>query len=126
MSYWLSTKGSANILVLVASGQIGWDSAANRFDVSTNVLPPSAVSSIREEPLWIDLSWTSSEPDAADVRDLRFRDAVASISATLRNLPKDQLIGQDFEERHRTLVIARWVIGVIATLAVVAVVAAFG
>jgi hypothetical protein len=126
VSYWLSTKGSANILVLVASGQIGWDSAANRFDVSTNVLPPSAVSSIREEPLWIDLSWTSSEPDAADVRDLRFRDAVASISATLRNLPKDQLIGQDFEERHRTLVIARWVIGVIATLAVVAVVAAFG
>ena len=126
VSYWLSTKGSANILVLVARGQIGWNSAANQFDASTNVLPPSAIAGITEEPLWIDLSWTSNEPDAADVRDLRFRDAVASISATLRNLPKDQLIGQDFEERRRTLVIARWVIGVIATLAVVAVVAAVG
>lgn len=59
------------------------------------------------------------------LRDPRFRECVADLTAPIRGLPKDELIGEDIRQHRRTLRLARGGVALLALLTTLAVIAAF-
>lgn len=117
VAHWLSTRGTKGLLLVVTSGTIDWDAKLKRFDPSqTTVLPPSALSGITEEPLWIDLRKAVGGNDLRIEKPL-FYDAVASLAASLRGVEKDAIAGEDIRQRRRTLGLVAIVAVLIAGLA---------
>ena len=59
------------------------------------------------------------------LRDPRFRECVADLTAPIRGLPKDELIGEDIRQHRRTLRLAQGGVTLLALLTTLAVIAAF-
>jgi WD40 repeat protein len=118
--WWLEHRSPATMLIGLTGGALAWDGARRAFDpVRTTALPPAALAWPGDEPLWVDLRW-AREARHVSLRDPRFREAVADLAAPVRELPKDELIGEDIRQHRRTLRLAR---GAIATLLVLAITA---
>jgi len=101
VEFWLTHRSAATLLIVLTDGAIVWDKQANDFDwTQTNALPRILSGRFAEEPKHLDLSWARDDSDLS-LRRPRFQDAVASLSATLRGVPLDDLIGQDLAQ-HRT------------------------
>jgi hypothetical protein len=95
------------LLIIVTAGQIAWDATANDFDWQrTTALPSVLKSRSTEELLYLDFRWMHSESDV-ESRNPRFRDAIASLAATLQGKPKDLLVGQDVHQ-HKILMRLTW------------------
>lgn len=124
VSWWLTERSHATLLVVLTAGEIGWDSAQGRLDPDrTTALPPTLRDAIRQEPRYVDLRWAAGEDDLS-MRNPRFREGVADLAATLHGRPKDELFGEDVRQHRRTTRLARAAVTVIALLAVGATVAA--
>jgi hypothetical protein len=105
VSFWCAHKPSQRMLLVQTDGELDWDDAAGDFDwTACTALPRRLAGVFAQEPLWLDLRWTKSQP-RLDRRDPRFSDAVASIASPIRGIPKDDLIGEDIRQ-HRQL--RRW------------------
>ncbi|HKX74923.1 MAG TPA: WD40 repeat domain-containing protein, partial [Acidimicrobiia bacterium] len=92
-----------------------------RFDASSAV-PPSLLTAFGEEPRWVDLSWVEEETQL-DMRNSRFREAVADVASALHGVSKDDLESEEVRQHRRTRRTA-WTAGVL--LAVLALAAATG
>ena len=66
---------------------------------------------------WLDLRWARKEEDLS-LQNPRWRDAIASLSSTLRSLPKDQLIGEDVRQHARATRFRRAAIAGLAALTI--------
>lgn len=121
---WLASHGNADhILVVHCAGTIGWDRVRDTFTGDTNCIPPSLASAYREEPRWIDLTWWDDVPDGRS--DPRFLERVADLSAAIREVDRDALIGEDVRQHRRTRRLSRAAIGTLAVLLATSLVAAF-
>lgn len=117
VAHWLETKGQSSILIVLTHGRLVWDKETGRLDRdTTNSLPPSALAGLSAEPLWVDLTWFADDKNDEQAQLLPFRDAVASISATLRGVDKDAITGEDVRQRKRTMRLAGMVIAGLALL----------
>jgi hypothetical protein len=115
VSFWCAHKPNERILLVQTDGELNWDDAAGDFDWKVcTALPRRLARVFAEEPLWLDLRWTESQA-RLDRRDPRFGDAVASIAAPIRGIPKDELIGEDIRQHHQ---LQRWRRVAMATLSV--------
>lgn len=101
VAWWVHHKDPNRILPVLTDGDIDWDPAAARLSSSSSV-PPSLVDAFNEEPRWVDLRWARRETDL-DLRNSRFRSAVADIASTLRGVAKDELESEEVRQHRRTL-----------------------
>ena len=96
------------LLLVVSDGELAW--AGDGFDTErSTALPPILRTAFPQEPRWV---------------DSRETDAIAEVAATLRGIPKDELVGEAVREHRRTMRVARTAIAALATLLALAVVAA--
>lgn len=127
-SYWVDEHGTDTLLIVLtdAHGRIEWDDGLTGFDPhATTALPPNLLEAFDEVPLWTDLRWVEREGTAAhlDLRSPQFRDAIATLAATIHGVPKDELDGEDVRQHRRFQRIRRLAIGALAALTIGAVVA---
>ncbi|MBV8863383.1 MAG: TIR domain-containing protein, partial [Mycobacterium sp.] len=123
VKYWLARRDHRKLMLVLAEGQLHWDSTNARFDpAQSNAAPPALTEpgSLPAEPLYIDVS-----DDAPwEIRSPLFRDKVTSLAAPIHGKPKDALTGDDLREQRRFRRLRRAAIAGLAVLTVLAVVAA--
>jgi WD40 repeat protein len=125
VSYWLQHKTADRILPVVTDGEFVWDSERGGIDARhTTSAPPSLVGAFAEEPRWIDLRWARGDTDL-DLRNARYRAAVADLAAAIRGMPKDELESEEVRQHRRTMRTA-WTAAALLALSTVAAVAAAG
>lgn len=101
VSWWLEHKDANRILPVLTDGVLAWDESAGRLDPRSSV-PPALFGAFQEEPRWVDLRW-AREDTQLDLRNSRFRSAVADIASALRDVPKDELESEEVRQHRRTL-----------------------
>jgi hypothetical protein len=123
IEFWLQRRSVETRLIVLTDGDIAWDSRAGTFDWScTDALPRLLDQRFSAEPNCLDLRWARTDTDLS-VRRPRFLDAVASLAATLRNVPLDDLIGEDVAHYRTT---RRLLKATVATLVLLTVSALYG
>lgn len=118
IEHFLRTHTADRIVLVLTEGEIAWDAAAGDFDwTRTTALPRMERPLFASEPRYVDLrrvrqtgQWSNRNPE--------FREAVAEISATIRGISKDELVGQDVREHRRTRRLARTAVAALTLLAV--------
>lgn len=121
IAHWLATKPIDAIRLVVTDGNVVWDEERAEFDLAqSTAIPYTLAGAFAEEPLWVDLRW-ARQADGLDVRSHpRFRDDVATLSAPMHGLPKDELVGADIEQFRRNRRVRRWAVAALAVLATLA------
>ena len=123
---WLRIAGADRVLIVWTDGELAaWDSAAGDFDWKRSTcLHPRLRGVFKAEPLLLDLRWARKAEDLS-LRRPQFVDAIARLSATLRHLPLDDLIGEDLAQHRRTRRLAGAAIATLSGLLAAAVAAAW-
>ena len=85
-------------------------------------MPPALRGSYPEEPRWIDLSWFDA-PGSLHGADPRFTERVADLSASIRGVERDTLIGENVRQHRKAVRLARAAIAALSTLLVLALIA---
>ena len=120
---WCANKPHDRLFIALTEGSLAWDDARKAFDPArTNALPPALEGVFETEPLWVDL--TGASADGTATRDPRFMDGAATLAAAIRGAEKDALIGEDVRQHRRTRQLVGSAIGLLATLTVLATLAA--
>ena len=120
VAWWLQHKGAGSVLLVQDDGRLAWDDDASAFTADSDV-PPCLRTAFAEEPRWLDLRWLRDAP--AGTADPRFNEALADLSAPIRAVPRDELIGEDLKQHRRVRLLSRAAITVLSLLLVTAVVA---
>lgn len=125
VDFWLRHRSAATLLIVLTDGDITWNPKTDDFDWSrTNALPRVLEGQFRAEPLHLDLRWARVDTDVS-VRRPRFLDAVATLASTLRNVPLDDLIGEDVAHYRTTRRLLRGTVAALVALTVAALYAAY-
>ena len=125
IEYWLERRPADRILMVLTEGTITWDKSAQGFDAQkSSAVPQRLLRAFAEEPLYLDLTWGRDETELS-LSHPRFRDAVAEIAAALSGRSKDELIGEDVRQYHRTRRLAWSAISALTVLTLASVVAAW-
>lgn len=105
IGWWRAHRPASHILVAVTDGDLVWDASAADLDwaASTALSKEALGHAFGQEPRWVDLRWARTHAGSLRAADPRFQDAVADLSATIRQLPKDSLIGEHIQQRRRTI-----------------------
>jgi hypothetical protein len=119
IEHWLATKSAEHILPVVTDGTWSWDSAARDFSLDSTAVPQVLRGALRDETRHLDLRWARNETDL-DLRNGRFRDAIADLAAPLHGLPKDELEGEDIRQHRHTRRLVRAAMVSLAVLLVAA------
>jgi len=119
VGWWVSHKGAESVLLVLDDGRLDWDRAAGGFTAASTV-PPSLRSAFTEEPRWLDLRWFAGPDDTADPR---FAEALADLSAPIRSVDRDELIGDDLVQHRRLRRLTRGAVVALTGLLAVSVVA---
>ena len=121
--HWLEHRGTEGLLLVLTDGEWAWDTTRNDFDPDhSSAVPPSLRGSLLHEPRHLDLRWAQDESHL-DLRNPKFRDAVAELAAPMHGVPKDDLDSEDLRQYRRTRIITRSAIAVLSLLLVVSLVA---
>jgi WD40 repeat protein len=121
---FLSVRSADRLLIVWTDGELCWDDAAGDFDwTRTTCLPARLRGVFHAEPLHMDLRWARTAKDLSPRRP-EFLDAVARLSATLRQLPIDDLVGEDVKQYRRTRQVTAAAVAALTILLVGAVVGA--
>jgi hypothetical protein len=119
--WWLQRHGGERLLIVLTGGELAWHrSGGGLDDANASALPLEHHARFATEPLWVDLRWARSA-DAVGSRDARLRPALLDLAAPIRDLPKDQLDGEDVHQQRRTRQIAAAAAAAAASIAVAAV-----
>jgi WD40 repeat protein len=99
---WCAAGGADRLLIVLTDGDLVWEPAAGDFDWRrTTALPPPLRGWLTDEPRHVDARWVATAVDTS-LRNPRFRDLVAELSASVHRRPKDELIGEDVRQYRRT------------------------
>jgi hypothetical protein len=119
VAWWVDHKGAGSILLVQDAGALAWDEPGNRFTADSAV-PPSLREAFAEEPRWLDLRWVHDSPDPA--ADPRFAAAMADLSAPIRGVDRDELIGEDLTQHRRVRRLATSAVTLLALLLVISII----
>ena len=109
LSFWLGSRGCAQLLIVQTAGSIIWIPAAKDFDWSqTHALNGKVLSGkFAEAPLWVDASWARGLDESAVRRHERFADLVATLASPLHGRPKSDVFGEDLRQHREQMRLAR-------------------
>lgn len=121
VDFWLDNRRGEPILIALTRGRLEWDDVSGDFSHTSDAVPDALRGRLSAEPLWVDLrdvkrdrDFTKKHPD--------FLGAVATLAATMRGQPKDELIGEDVRQHRRARRIASAAVITLALLLLAAVV----
>ena len=120
ISHWLATKSIGHILPVVTDGSWEWDPVLADFTAASSAVPEALRGALDDEPRHLDLRWARDESDL-DLRNSRFRSAVADLAAPMHGVAKDELEGEDVRQHRRTRRFARAGVSALVLLVVLAV-----
>lgn len=124
VDWWLRHRSASRLLIVWTDGGLVWDGARADFDWSrTTALPRRLQGAFPQEPLHLDLRWARTATDLS-LRRPGFADAVGRLSATLRGLSLDELIGEDVKQHRRTMALLRLAVATLLAVTATAVLAA--
>jgi WD domain, G-beta repeat/MTH538 TIR-like domain (DUF1863) len=123
VAWWLTNKSPQRVLVVLTEGKFAYANDAAAGNGTTAALPPALRGAFRENPRWVDLRWLH-DVEQVDQFNPRLRDCVADIAAAVREVPKDELVGEHIRQHRRTMRLARGAITALAILLIAALVAA--
>lgn len=99
---WLTHKSPDNILIVMTSGDVSWNSDTCDFDwEASTAIHPGLKAVFRYEPLWVDLRW-AKHLDTRLHRHPRFLQATAMLAAPMHDKTLDDLVGEDLRQHRRT------------------------
>ncbi|ACK86168.1 SUMF1/EgtB/PvdO family nonheme iron enzyme [Methylorubrum extorquens] len=117
--FWCYELRRTNHLIIVlAKGEIAFDQETKEIQwENTDALPDYLKSGLRFIPFFIDLSHVDRETQL-DLRDPEFKKAINAISARLRNVSPEELMGEEIRLYKRTLWVRNIVLTTLAVLLV--------
>lgn len=99
IKYWVSSKGTDHLLVVVTAGTWIWDNDSGE-------LSPSSTAGIRAlrgvflaEPKYLDMTWARRDASLT-LRNATFRDQIATLSAAIHQVPKEDIEGEDVRQQR--------------------------
>ena len=105
VDWWLRNRSAKHLLIILTDGELTWDRAAGDFDwIKTTALPRRLEKAFQEEPNYLDLRFAKTRAHLS-LRQPKFLEAIASLSATLQERSLDELIGDDLAQHQKTI---RW------------------
>ncbi len=105
IGWWREHRPASHILIAVTGGELVWDASVGDLDwaASTALSKEALGHAFGQEPRWVDVRWARAQAASLRSADPRFQDAVADLAATIRQVPKDSLIGEHIRQRRRTI-----------------------
>jgi hypothetical protein len=133
VAHWICRHGVEGLLLVLTDpaedgvdglrDRATWDETGQDFDWERSpALCPALRGTFGEVPAYLDLGWARGQSTLC-LDDDRFRWAVASLSAAVRGVPLDHLIGPDLSTHRRRLRRLRCAAALISALAALAAVA---
>ncbi len=119
----MANKSPQRLLVVLTEGEFGWADDAGHGDGANAALPPALRGAFVEEPRWVDLRRLHTL-DQVDQSNPWLRECVADVAAAVREVPKDDLVGEHMRQHRRTMRLARGGATALAVLLIAALVAA--
>jgi WD40 repeat protein len=114
VDWWLRNRSAGHLLIVWTDGELIWDGTAGDFDwTKTTALPRRLMKVFQEEPNYLDLRFAKTIGHLS-LRQPKFLEAIASLSATLRGRSLDEIIGEDIRQHRKTM---RWLCFAVAGLA---------
>jgi WD40 repeat protein len=124
LQYWLDNNDVEKLLIVVCEGEVVWHEQNCDFDwEKTTALPKVLSGHFDGEPLYLDLR-EFREEDQLSLQSHAFRERVARLSATLRGVSVEDVIGEEIRQFRKTRRIRNTALATFATLAVAATLAA--
>jgi WD40 repeat protein len=137
IEWWRARRGSANFCIALADGELRWDEAKNDLDwsVTTALSRDVLERAFDTEPAWVDVRPTVQADSAGrrgrlrrltrPLADPRLQDAIASLIAEIRNVPKDTLIGEHLRRSRQIRLAVTATLLVLTLLLAASITAAF-
>ena len=119
ITHWVATKSIGHILPVVTDGTWQWDAGLGDFTEASTAVPQALRGVLADEPRHLDLRWARDETDL-DLRNSRFRSAVADLAAPMHGVAKDELEGEDVRQHRRARRLAHAGVGALAALVLLA------
>ncbi|BEL07895.1 hypothetical protein Q0Z83_060860 [Actinoplanes sichuanensis] len=119
IEYWIATKPAGRILPVVTDGEWRWDAEADDLSADSTAVPDALRGVFAEEPLFLDLRWANDDR-RLNLRDSRFRDAIAELAAPMHGVGKDELESEDLRQHRQSRRLRRVAVAAVALLTVVA------
>jgi len=108
VDWWLRNRSASHLLIIWTDGELSWDRAAADFDwTQTTALPQRLEKVFQEEPNYLDLRFAKTSAHLS-LREPKFRDAIARLSATLQGRSLDDMIGEDIQQQRKVLRLVRF------------------
>lgn len=125
VDWWLRNRSASHLLIVWTDGELTWDPAARDFDwIKTTALPHRLQKVFLNEPNHLDLRFAKTSMDLS-LRQPKFLEAIAGLSATLQGRSLDDLIGEDVGQHRKTIRLLRFAVAGLVILTLTAGVAAF-
>jgi WD40 repeat protein len=125
VDWWLRNRSAGHLLIVWTDGELTWDPAAGDFDwTKTTALPHRLQKVFQEEPNHLDLRFAKTSTDLS-LRQPKFLEAIAGLSATLKGRSLDDLIGEDVVRHQKTIRLLRFAVAVLVMLTLTAGIAAY-
>jgi WD40 repeat protein len=121
LDHWLGHNSAEGILLVVTDGTWEWDGRR----LCGSAVFGALAGAFAVEPRHVDLRW-AQHADQLDLRNGRFRDAVAQLAAPIHGVAKDELESEDVRLHRRARRLARAAVGALAVLTAMAVVFGVG
>ncbi len=94
VTWWVTHKGADKLLLVHAGGTVDWDDDAGDFSAASDAIPAALKGAYKEEPRWVDVTWYG-QAGSLQRADPRFVERVADLSATVRGIERDVLLGEN-------------------------------
>ena len=115
ITYWVSSKGAGHVLIVLTDGTWTWDKTSNDLSPASTARNPALCGVFAAEPNILNMTWARRNADLT-LRNAHFRDDVATLAAAIREVPKEEIEGEDVRQQRRTRRIVRAVIAALTVL----------
>jgi WD40 repeat protein len=121
VAWWLEHKSPQRLLVVLTEGEFAWAEDAQDGEGASAALPPTLRGAFVEEPRWVDLRWLHDVDQVAQTNP-RLRECAADIAAAVREVPKDELVGEHIRQHRHAMRLARGGVTALVVLLIAAIV----